>query len=205
MNVVEYFHSFWICGDFTLPGERYWSLYRITHWQVKYTGCGTVWHIARLHWSWYRMTHCQVKGTGHGTTTSASHLAMCHMVPRPVYFTWQCAMRYHEKCNLAMSHAVPQPVYFTSQYVIRYDIMPGGIHWSWYHMTHCQVRGTGRGTVWHILTHDQVGNEYKISTNSETIKVFDKPVYFTWHYVIWYHDQCISPGNVSYGTTTSAT
>jgi hypothetical protein len=32
---------------------------------------------------------------------------------------------------------------------------------------------SGRGTVWHILTHDQVGNEYKISTNSETIKVFD--------------------------------
>jgi hypothetical protein len=23
---------------------------------------------------------------------------MCHMVPRPVYFTWQCAMRYHNQC-----------------------------------------------------------------------------------------------------------
>jgi hypothetical protein len=89
--------------------------YRMTYCQVKYSGCGTVRHIARLHWSWYAW-HCQVKGTGrcaalhiarwnilvvkmcHGTTTSASQLAMCHMVPRPVYFTWQCAMRYHNQC-----------------------------------------------------------------------------------------------------------
>jgi hypothetical protein len=31
----------------------------------------------------------------YGTTTSPFHLAMCHAVPRPVYFTWQCVMRYH--------------------------------------------------------------------------------------------------------------
>ena len=90
-------------------------------------------------WSYVKMCH--------GTTTSASHLAMCHMVPRPVYFTWQCGMRYHDQCNLAichtvplrvyfnrqcamwyhdqcnlaMCHAVPQPVYFTRQCVIRYQ------------------------------------------------------------------------------------
>jgi len=57
--------------------------------------------------------------------------------------------------------------------VVPYDTLPCEIHWSWYHITHCQVRGTDRGTEWHILTHDHVGNEYEISTNSETIKVFD--------------------------------
>ena len=31
-----------------------------------------------------------------------------------------------------------------------------------------------------------------------------RPVLRTWQCVIWYHDQCLSPGNVSYGTTTSA-
>ena len=51
--------------------------------------------------------------------------------------------------------------------------MPGERHWSWYRKTHCQIKGTIRGIVWHILTHDHVGNEYKISTNSETIIVFD--------------------------------
>ena len=57
----------------TLPGERHWLWYRIAHCQVKYTGCGTVWHITRwntlvvvpydtlsgeIHWLWYRMTYC---------------------------------------------------------------------------------------------------------------------------------------------------
>ena len=32
-----------------------------------------------------------------GTTTSASHLAMCHMVPRPVPRTWQCVIWYHDQ------------------------------------------------------------------------------------------------------------
>jgi hypothetical protein len=71
--------------------------------------------------------------------------------------------------------------------VLPYDTLPCVIHWWLYHMTDCQVRdtdrgtiwhiarwrGTSRGTVWHILTHDHVGNEYKISTNSEAMKVFD--------------------------------
>jgi hypothetical protein len=44
------------------------------------------------------------------TMTSVFHLTLCHMVPRPVYFTWQCVIRYHDQCNLAICHAVPQPV-----------------------------------------------------------------------------------------------
>ena len=52
-------------------------------------------------------------------------------------------------------------------------LLPGERHWSWYHMPHCQGRGTDRGTVWQRLTHDHVGNENKISINSEPINVFD--------------------------------
>jgi hypothetical protein len=33
---------------------------RMTHCQLKGTGCGTAWHIARLHWSWYRIAHWYV-------------------------------------------------------------------------------------------------------------------------------------------------
>jgi hypothetical protein len=31
--------------------------------------------------------------------------------------------------------------------VVPYDILPGERHWSWYRMTHCQVKGAGRGTI----------------------------------------------------------
>jgi hypothetical protein len=113
----------------TLPGEIHWLWYRMTHYQMKYTDCGTVRHIARLHWSWYCMTLSPVKGTG------------------PVYFTRQCAMRHHNQCiaagnvlcgtttnvfHLALCHTVPQPVYFTwrnTLVVIPYDTLPGEIHW----------------------------------------------------------------------------
>jgi hypothetical protein len=166
----------------------HWSWYRMTHCQVKYTGCDTVWHIASLYWSWYRITYGQVKGTGRGirynnqsvspgnvlcgTTTNAFHVAMCHAVSRPVqpsnvscvpqtvYFTWQCAMRNARWKALVM---------------VPYDTLPGERHWSWYHMPHGQGRGTGRGTVWQRLTHDHVGSENK------------------------------THGNVSYGKTTNAT
>jgi hypothetical protein len=82
----------------------------ITHCQVKYTGRGTVCHIARVHWSWYRMTHCQLKYTGCDTVWHIArlhwhdqcNLVICHTVPQPVYFTWQCVMRYHDQCTLAI-------------------------------------------------------------------------------------------------------
>jgi hypothetical protein len=120
--------------------------YHITHFQMKYTGCGTVSHIARMHWSWCSMTHCQVKGTGRGTHSTLFHLKMCHAVPQPVYFSWQCVMRYHSLCispgnvlcgtrtsvfHLAMCHAAPQPMYCSWQCI------------------HCQVKYTGCDTVWH--------------------------------------------------------
>jgi hypothetical protein len=56
-----------------------------------YTGCGTVWHIARLHWSWYRRTHCQVKGTGRGTIW---HIARCEALVEVPYDTLLGAWHY---------------------------------------------------------------------------------------------------------------
>ena len=107
------------------------------------------------------------------------NLAMCHAVPQPVPFTWQCVMWYHDQCispgnmlygtttsvfHLAICYTVPQPVHFTWQCVMRY--------------------------------HDQC--------NLTLCHTVPQPVYFTWQCVMRNHNQCISPGNVSYGTTTSA-
>jgi hypothetical protein len=132
----------WYHDQYLSPGKLW---YHITHFQMKYTGCGTVRHIARLHWSWCSITHCHVKYTGCGTvwhitrwntlvvipydillgerdwlwyritpvpftwqrvmltTTNVFQLTMCHMVPRPVPFTGESVMRYHDQCNLALS------------------------------------------------------------------------------------------------------
>ena len=45
--------------------------------------------------------------------TSASHLAMGHMVPRPAPFTWQCVIRYHDQCLSpgSMSYGTTTVVY----------------------------------------------------------------------------------------------
>jgi hypothetical protein len=100
----------------------------------------------------------------YGTMTSAFHMAMCHMVPRPVLFTWQCVKRYHKQCNMTMRHTVPR--------LVQHDNAPYGKTTSVFHMAICHT--------------------------------VPRPVSFTWQYVIRYHDQRLSPCNVSYGTTTSA-
>jgi hypothetical protein len=86
---------------------RYHNHYSITYCHVKYTGCVTVWRIDMLHWSWYRMAHCHVAlvvvpydtlpGARHWSWC-VFHMAICHTVPRPVSFTWQCVIRYHDQC-----------------------------------------------------------------------------------------------------------
>ena len=38
----------------------------------------------------------------------------------------------------------------------------------------------------------------------EMCHTVQRPVPRTWQCVIWYHDQCLAPGNVSYDTTSSA-
>jgi hypothetical protein len=73
------------------------------------------------------------------------------MVTRTVYFTWQCVIRYHNQCIspgfMLVRFLCPRPLLarWKALVVVRYDTLSGG-------------------TVWHILTHDHVGNEYKIST-----------------------------------------
>jgi hypothetical protein len=86
----------------------------------------------------------------YGTMTSAFHMAMCHTVPRPVPFTWQCVIRYHDQFILhgnvsygtttsifllAMYHTLLRPVLFIWQCLVPYGAL-----------SCC----TGCGTVWHI-------------------------------------------------------
>jgi hypothetical protein len=33
----------------------------------------------------------------YGNTSSVFHMAICHTVPRPVSFKWQCVIRYHDQ------------------------------------------------------------------------------------------------------------
>ena len=106
------------------------------------------------------------------------NLAICHTVPQPVYFTWQCVIWYHNQCispgnvlcgtatsvfHLAMCHTVPRPVPFTWQCVMRYN--------DQYNLAMCHT--------------------------------VPQPVYSSWQCVMRYHIQCISAGNVLYGTTTN--
>jgi hypothetical protein len=67
----------------------------------------------------------------YGTTTSAFHLAICYAVPRPVPFTWQCVIRYHNQCNMTMRHTVPRTV--------QHDNAPYGNTTSVFHMAICHT------------------------------------------------------------------
>jgi hypothetical protein len=103
-----------------------------------------------------------------GTTTNVFHLTLCHTVPQQVYFTWQCVVRWN------------------ALVVVPHSTLPGEIHWLWNRITHCHVKYTCCGTVWHNVKW-----------------VPPQPVYFTWQSVMRCHNQCLSPENVSCGTTTS--
>jgi hypothetical protein len=63
----------------------------------------------------------------YGTMTSASHLAMGHMVPRPAPFTWQCVIRYHDQCLSpgSMSYGTTTVVYGHSSV----SICGGSMRW----------------------------------------------------------------------------
>ena len=130
-------------------------------------------------WSCVKMCHTiPPDNVSYGTTTSAFHLALCNMVIRKVYFTWQCVIRYHNQCispgnvlcgtrtsafYLAMCHAAPRPLQPSN--------MSCGTTTSVFHLEMCYV--------------------------------VPQPVYFTWQCVIRYQNLYISPGNLLYGTKTS--
>ena len=116
------------------------------------------------------------------------NIAIYITVPQPVYFTWQCAMWYHDQCNLAMCHAVPQPVYFTWQCLIRYQN---------------QCLSPGNGSC--VPRPVQPGNVSYGTTTSvfhlAMCNAVQRPVPFTWqcHAV----PRTVQPSNMSYDTTTS--
>ena len=128
-----------MCHTVPRPVHRTWQCviwYHdqcILHGNVSYGTTNSVFHLAMCH-----------------TMPDQCNLAICHTIPQPVYFTWQCVMRYHDQCNLAICYAVPQPVPFTWRCVMRYP------------------------------------DQYNLAIH-----------------VIRYHNQCITPGNVLCGTTTS--
>jgi hypothetical protein len=138
---------------------------------------------------------------------SAFHLEMYHTVPRPVHFIWQYVIRCTTTSafHLAMYHTVPWPVPFTwqcvigstisatCQCVIRYHdkcLSPGNMSYGVQRPVHFTWKYVIRTTI--------------SASHLEMYHTVPRPVHFTWQYVIRYHDQCISPGYVSYGTTTSA-
>jgi hypothetical protein len=168
-------------------------MWHTTHCQMKDTGRGTVWHFAM--WNtmvvlpYGALSCCTGRGTiwrivklqSYGTTTSVFQLAMCYAVPQPVYFTWQCVMWYQNQCRSP-------------------NTLPGEIHSLWYHMTHCQLKYTGCGTAWHIVRWNTL---VAVPHNTLPAKIHPQPMYFTWQCAMRYYKQCISPGNVLCGTTTS--
>jgi hypothetical protein len=112
------------------------------------TGRGTVWHIAR--WKKpvvvsYHILPCEIHWLCYRMATSVFHLTMYYSIPQPVYFSWQCVMRYHNHCispgNVLCGTTTSTLV------VVPHNTLPGEIHWLWYHITHCQVKYNGCGTA----------------------------------------------------------
>jgi hypothetical protein len=96
-----------------------------------------------------------------GTTTSAFHMVMCHTVPRPVPFTWQCVIRYRNQCNMTMRHTVPRPV--------QPDNAPYGNTTSVFHMTICHAVPRPVSFTWQcvIRYHDQrLSNGTKVESST---------------------------------------
>jgi hypothetical protein len=95
--------------------------------------------------------------------------------------TWSC---------VKMCHTVPRPVQHSN---VSCDTTS-----SVFHLTMCYTVPQPVYLTWHCVMryHDQC--------NLAICHTVSQPVNFTWQCVIRYHNQCISPGNVLYGTTTSA-
>jgi hypothetical protein len=150
----------------------------------------------------------------YGTTTSVFHLAMCDAVPQPMYFTWQCVMRYHSQCISPGN--VP---------MVPHNTLPCEIHWLWYRIAHCQVKYTGCGTAlhidsWHtlvVVSYDTLPGEIHwlwycniycyVALVVVPHDTLPSERHWSWYHMIHcqvrYHNQCISAGNVLCGTTTS--
>ena len=160
-----------------------------------------IWHYV----IWYHDQCISHRNVSYGTTTSVFHLALCHMVPRPVYFTWKCVIRYHDQCNLAIcliryhNQCISPGNVFAVPRKVQPSNVSCGTTTSVFHLVICYTVPQPVSFTWQCVMryHDQC--------NLAVCHMVPQPVYFTWQYAIRYHNQCLSPGNVSCGTTTSAT
>jgi hypothetical protein len=73
----------------------HWSWYRMAHCHVVLVVVPYDTLPGEKHWSWYRMTHCQVRGTGRGTVWhiarggDRTHDALTNWANRPLQFIWR--------------------------------------------------------------------------------------------------------------------
>jgi hypothetical protein len=147
----------------------------------------------------------QPSNMSYGTTTSVHCISPGNVsyAQQPVYFSWQCVMRYHNQCispgnvsygttisvfHLAMCHTVPLPAsvfHLAMCHTVSQPVQPSN-------MSHDTTT-----SVFHLAMCHAVPRPVQPSNMSydTTTSVF--------HLVIQYHDQCISPDNVLCGTITS--
>ena len=165
------------------------------HDQCNLAICLTVPQPVYFTWEWVIWYQNQCISAGNvlcGTTTSVFHLAMCYAVPEPVPFTSQFVMRYHNQCISAGNVSCGTTTSATWQYVIRTTN-------NVFHLEMCHA----------VPQPVQPSNMFYGTTTSvfhlAMCHMVPQPVYFSWQYDIRYHNKCLSPSNVSCGTTTSAT
>jgi hypothetical protein len=141
---------------------------------------------------------------------------MCYAIPQPVYFSWQCVMRYHDQCispsnvlcgtttsvfQLAMCYVVPQPG--------QHDNAPYGTTtsaiWQCAIRYHNQCNMTMRHTVPQPVQHDNApyGNTTSVF-HMAICHTVPRPVSFTWQCAIRYHDQRLSHGTKVENSTPSS-
>jgi hypothetical protein len=187
----------WSWYRMTLPGERHWLWYRMPHCQVKYTGCGTVCHIAR--WNtlvvvpYDILLGCTGRGTAwHITRWKALVVVLYDILPGEIHWLWyRIAHCHHDQCispgimsydtttsvfHLAMYYAVPRPVQPSN---MLYGTTTSAVHLAMCHAVPWPVQPSN---ICHTVP---------------------QPVYYTWQCAMRYHNQCISPGNMSYKTSKS--
>ena len=132
------------------------------------------------------------------------NLAMCHAVPQPVYFTWQCLRRYQNQClSPGNASCVPRPV------------QPGNVSYgtttSVFHLAMCNAVQRPVPFTWqcHAVPRPVQPSNMSYGTTTSVFHLtichtVSQPVYFSWQCVMRYHNQCISPGNMLCGTINSA-
>jgi hypothetical protein len=153
--------------------------------------------------------HILVTESRRGPVYSLNCSYLKHYISKSVNYNLNppilCVIWYHDQCishgnvsygtttsafHLAMCHTVPRPV--------KPSNMSYGTTTSVFHLAMCHTVPQPVYFTW------QCGMRYHDQCNLAMCHMVPQPVCFTWQCVLQYHNQCISPGNVLYGTTTSA-